>query len=975
MDNRPFYDAVTCVLSCALQADSEIQRLAEERIKALEMVDDYPFTLVEIIASSEEALAEKHMASIFLKNYFHDIYTGNRQNEILQNPLSLYKLCGSLIDLLRLNFVSIKTMIAETLSYIVYKGGWAIIDHRICPMLKSNNEEHIHNVVFFLKQCMSCESHIAPFKCSPEYFELLLSILQRNTLSETRSLTLQPLYYVICYCSNTEVQENALSRLGIEFYNCLSEQYSANSDFKLKSEIIKYITKFEALGPTSHCHIVTNSLPAIGQLMTSCRDQFKQIIKQVSSFPKDCSEQMDDESSNFIDLITLIIKLIKSMVFSMYFELLLEDLDNLLRCLFIFMCCYDEMEEEIFLENEFKSQVYLLRTNAAEILKHIEFRLAQRKKGPEIFYKSINTVFHNMMEEVQMLLATRQQEVYQARVLESLMYGLGYINYKSVHYDTSDETLFPYGFYLDHWTVLVQTSMRSNSLVIGRLLWLGGVFSRYLSSNLLSVHLKVIIQNLNGESSYLYVPSTEALRNHMITYNNKLMPTENQFILKSLSSELLECLLTMIQKMNNPTSCLNALGIFIKLHEQCVFTYIHNLQETLVKTIHNHLSNNAVMQEVNFILGNIAAKENLQEVLHQSIVPFLCKLLHGDLPAPLVGRKDAAEKALEFLSTIAVHTLPPISETLMVQGFSGAARLMLDDEYNTDRNMNEAAANFITTLLLKMTSQMNYLRNSKEMPLSDYIPKIIFGCIGKVIPISGLQLAKLCVVSINTLPSVLEPNFESILKSVLSAIQTNKHLDQLRGLWVIFIYILMCRPGNTANFLSSIPGPDGGSALNYLLNIWQPEFVSVMSKFERTVLCMALVQVITAVLDGNADKLKEIDVQLFTKERGLSRIIGVEYLYLLLVFLVLMEQGLNEEVVESCFDFVIEEIEDEDAKNEDDEILLSFSPLNINIIDVTSRFLKHDNIYYSNVCRNYLYDEELIRLSKMGCIVPQVSME
>lgn len=135
-----------------------------------------------------------------------------------------------------------------------------------------------------------------------------------------------------------------------------------------------------------------------------------------------------------------------------------------------------------------------------------------------------------------------------------------------------------------------------------------------------------------------------------------------------------------------------------------------------------------------------------------------------------------------------------------------------------------------------MGSQINYLRNSKEVPLSEYIPKIIFGCIGKVIPLSGLQLSKLCVVSINTLPTVMEPNFESILKSVLSAIQTNKPFDNLRGLWMIFMYILMCRPGNTSNFLSSIPGPDGGSALNYLINIWQPEFVSVMSKFERTVM-------------------------------------------------------------------------------------------------------------------------------------------
>lgn len=83
----------------------------------------------------------------------------------------------------------------------------------------------------------------------------------------------------------------------------------------------------------------------------------------------------------------------------------------------------------------------------------------------------------------------------------------------------------------------------------------------------------------------------------------------------------------------------------------------------------------------------------------------------------------------------------------------------------------------------------------------------------------------------------------------------------------------------------------------------------------------------------------------------------------------------NEDISESCFDLVIEEIDDEDSKNEDEEMLLNFSPLNINIIDVVSQFLKHDNVYYSNVCRNYLYDEELMRLSKMGCIVPQISME
>lgn len=129
---------------------------------------------------------------------------------------------------------------------------------------------------------------------------------------------------------------------------------------------------------------------------------------------------------------------------------------------------------------------------------------------------------------------------------------------------------------------------------------------------------------------------------------------------------------------------------------------MHNLQETLINTIHTHLSNNNVMQEVHFILSNIATKDNLQEALHHAIVPFLCKLLHGDLPEPLLGRKDAAEKALEFLSTIAVHTSPPISEALIVQGFSGAAHLMLNDEHNGDRNMNEVTlGNYLIPLNYK----------------------------------------------------------------------------------------------------------------------------------------------------------------------------------------------------------------------------------------------------------------------------------
>ncbi|KAJ8970023.1 hypothetical protein NQ314_001452 [Rhamnusium bicolor] len=777
-ENKALYDAVTCVLSCALQADSEIQRLAEERKKALEMVDGE-----------------------------------------LNIPL-------------------------------IY-GFWGLIDHRIYPMLKSENEEHVYNAVFFLKHCMNFDEYKTgiPFKTSPEYFEILLTIFQK------------------------------------------------------------------ILGPTKHCHIITNSLPAIGQLMTSCCDQFKEIVKQTSRIPKDSSEDMDEESTNFIDLINLIIGLIKNMVFSMYFDLLLEDLDNLVYCLFIFMCCYDEMEEELFLEDSEKTKIFPIRSNASEILTHIRFRVTRgRRRGPEIFYKSIHNVFHKLMEEVQLVNTNRQ--LYHARVTESLMFGLGYMNYSP-----QIDVVFPHRFYLDNWTAHMQ--QESNSTVNGRLLWLGGIFSHVLSPNTLSIHLKAIIQNLRGESRYLYVPSTEALRNHM-------------------------------------------------RQEECSFAYIHSMQETLITTIYTHLSNVSIMKEVSFILGNISMKESLQEALHLTMIPFLCKILHGDMPEQLQGRKDAPERALELLTTIATYTTQPNSEALIIQGFSGAANLMLDTEQEDDSNLNEAAANFITTLIVKMGSQVNYLRNSKNVPLTEYIPKIILECIDSMKNISGLQVGKLCIVSIVTLPDVMEPHFESILKSVLSAIQVDNSFEKIRGLWLIFIYIFMCRPVNTTNFLSSIPGPDGGSALNFLINMWQPEYVSLITKFERTVLSMALVQVITFSLEATEDKLMEIEVHLSAVNRNPSTMSGLEYLYLLLIFVVLMEHALNEDIAEHCFDLVVE---DEDGRNEEDNMILNYSPLNIDIVAFVTQFLKHENVYYLNVCRNYLYHEEIIRLSNMGCTVPQVSME
>ncbi|KAJ8976555.1 hypothetical protein NQ317_014208 [Molorchus minor] len=473
-----------------------------------------------------------------------------------------------------------------------------------------------------------------------------------------------------------------------------------------------------------------------------------------------------------------------------------------------------------------------------------------------------------MMEEVQLVSTNRP--IFHARVTESLMFGLG-----SLGYDPQVDHVFPHSYYIDNWTN--QMHHTSSAILKGRLLWLGGIFSCLLSLETSTLHLKSIVENLRGDTRYLFLPSVEALRNHMITYDKQAMPPGNHFIIKSLSTELAECLLTMSQKMNNPTSCLNTLGIFVKHQEQCAFAYTHEIQHMIITILYTHLSDNLVMREVNFILGNIATKPSLQKSLHHTMVPFLCKVLHGELTGGFQGRKNSLDKALEMLKTIVVHHTPPICEALIIQGFSGAANILLDTEQDYDCTMNEAskilpaAIDFITTMLAKIGSQVNYIRNSKEVPLAEYIPKIIFECIDSL---------KACI-----------------------------------GV-------------------------------------------------------MGLVEVIRFGLSTDGDLFKEIKVFLNTKDRPSNEMSGIEYAYLLLIFLVLMEHTLIKEVEEPCLEGLFDP-----GEGKEDEVLLSMPPLNINVITLAKHILKHENTYYFNVCRNYLYQEELTDLSDMGYIVPQVSME
>lgn len=146
---------------------------------------------------------------------------------------------------------------------------------------------------------------------------------------------------------------------------------------------------------------------------------------------------------------------------------------------------------------------------------------------------------------------------------------------------------------------------------------------------------------------------------------------------------------------------------------------------------------------------------------------------------------------------------------------------------------------------MKSSYQIKSLRDSKDKLLADYIPDILFKLLEPYPQetVCPSKFGRLCVITIMTLPEQIQPCMESILKALLTALQRTDCIDPIKSYCFIFAYMFMWQTGSIVNFLSSIPGPDGCSALAYFLNKWQVEML-ICEKFEKSIMLVYTVIII-----------------------------------------------------------------------------------------------------------------------------------
>lgn len=104
-------------------------------------------------------------------------------------------------------------------------------------------------------------------------------------------------------------------------------------------------------------------------------------------------------------------------------------------------------------------------------------------------------------------------------------------------------------------------------------------------------------------------------------------------------------------------------------------------------------------------------------------------------------------------------------------------------------------------------------------------------------------------------------NLDLLLKAVLSKMQRAETLTVVQSLLMIYAHLINTEFDAVLNFLSTVPGPTGQSALAFVLSEWVSRQHLFFGRYDRKVATVALCKILEYGVTHGDSRLNEITVK------------------------------------------------------------------------------------------------------------------
>jgi importin-9 len=655
-------------------------------------------------------------------------------------------------------------------------------------------------------------------------------------------------------CANTHVDQkeqakilNAETGFMEKMIEGLITPNGDKSDFALKTEIIRVFTyMINEMGKFVQ-PFLSNLLPPIWTLLTQMADIYiKAIVSECAVDPF----TDEDQKSDFIKMILQIFELVHSIAESKKFKSLIKDvIGDLVYVLILYMQITDEQMEawiedsEKYVEDEDEDGVdYSIRTSGQDILmrlgeefddkfligltqaigKHITLANAERENGKENWWKT---------HEATML------------VVASSAFKDLIISHEE--------------FNLKEYLNLVKTLMvhQNHPFLIGRCLV---TFSRYIETEACSPHFSdsilATVDSFNSEKSMiLRISAVRAV--YAFCSNLK----ENEDERKAFLSTKLEAMHDgIIQMIHLAQSTL--MGLLLEsLRELLAFdvnftgmtaSRVIPLIQTLFLKFHD---DRFILEHIQEILKIWSQNPYCLAGLEEKMIPTLVNILN------MHGEQDHAplqDIALDVLETIAKYSKPPLSSQMIESAFPAAVNAILRTE---DHSVMQSGGECLRAFLYVSPEQVCTYQNGQGL---SYILQVTTMLLNPMATeFSASFIGRLVITLITKAGNYLGDQIDLLLKAVISKMQLVESLNVIMSLVMTFAHLFIIQMDAVMNFLSSVPGPTGEPAMNFVFNAWLSRQHWFYGTYERKVSVMALCKIFEYGITTQDQRLIQVSVK------------------------------------------------------------------------------------------------------------------
>ncbi|XP_076177176.1 importin 9 [Ptiloglossa arizonensis] len=868
------YETLTGILS----PHRETRQAAEQCIQALEVTEEFGIHLTEFVVDPNGHLPIRQLASVLLKQYVETHWSSVaekfRPPEIKHAAKEKIK---ELLPLgLRESISKVRTAVAYAISAIAHwdwPENWPGLFDILVSCLSGESEYAVHGAMRVLTEFTSDLTDTQLPNVGPVILQEMYRIFQsENQYSiRTRGRAVEIFSTITLIVAATGVYQKGFTEQYLQpvipmfcekFVQCLRVPDGPTSDSGLKTDVIKAINCLVTKLPKYVSNFLPQMLPPVWETLTQSAKIYQEGTVNGDREENDKEVDSDGEIINFSNLIIAIFEFVHSIVDRKRFSNLLDNLlQEVMYYLIIFMqITEDQIELWTTSPNQFVEEedafAYNVRISAQELL------TALVNYSEEKAINALCEVVTRHIEATSRLQSANNgsKNVTWWKLRESSILALSKIKDAVVEKHKAGMLQFDIVGFLDTVVLATLNDSEAPPLLLGRCLCVGGKYAEIMPPEMSSRFLEATVNGLQeNQPACIRISAVKA-----IYWFCKASTTEtNSTIGNIIRSHLPNIFQGLFNFASQPsteilTLVMETLQELVTLDKAFTASVENKICPLTIAVFLKFYSDPMILDLCQDIFKSLTQNPDCIGPLQTRLIPTLTSMM---AITPMDKSKDerCRDVALDVLQVLVQYSPRPLSSALIETAFPAACHCILNSD---DNETLQSGGEVIRTYLSVAARQVTVHRDNDGQTGLQYILQIVAQLLNpQSSEFTASFVGRLVTTLIRRAGNTLGENLDLLLKAVLSKMQRAETLTVVQSLLMIYAHLINTEFDAVLNFLSTVPGPTGQSALAFVLTEWVSRQHLFFGRYDRKVATVALCKILEYGVTHGDSRLNEITVK------------------------------------------------------------------------------------------------------------------